>query len=214
MIHCIGDSHSAVFSGVDEMTPIWPQRSKDTLPYFRSYRIGAATAYQLATKIPIIDDIIAKAPILKTDKILFIFGEVDVRAHLIKQQIEQQRTLSDVVEECVNRYFEVIKHYKEQGYNVAVFGPIASWHPSKQYTGGPSFGTCEERNIVTSRFNNYLKNFCSDNDIEFTTIFYDMIDLKFITKPEYLDDWEGSHIHLLQKAMPLILNEFKRKNLI
>ena len=31
MIHCIGDSHAAVFSGKDEMVPAWPEQSNDTL---------------------------------------------------------------------------------------------------------------------------------------------------------------------------------------
>jgi hypothetical protein len=56
MIHCIGDSHSAVFSGKEEMQPIWPERSNDITPFFKSYRIGPATAYQLANKKEIINN--------------------------------------------------------------------------------------------------------------------------------------------------------------
>ena len=41
-----------------------------------------------------------------------------------------------------------------------------------------------------------------------------MIDQFNMTKPELLDNWEGSHMHLSQTAMPLILTAFKAKNLI
>jgi hypothetical protein len=34
------------------------------------------------------------------------------------------------------------------------------------------------------------------------------------TKEEFLDDWEGSHMHLSQRAMPTILEKFKTKGLI
>ena len=54
MIHCIGDSHSAVFSGEETMQPEWPILASNKLPNFNSYRIGPATAYQLETKKPII----------------------------------------------------------------------------------------------------------------------------------------------------------------
>jgi hypothetical protein len=41
-----------------------------------------------------------------------------------------------------------------------------------------------------------------------------MVDSENITIPEYLDNWEGSHMHLSQTSMPLILEAFKEKNLI
>ena len=214
MIHCIGDSHSAVFSGKEEMQPIWPQRSDDRTEFFRSYRIGPATAYQLENKIPIIDEIIYNVINKEKDSILFCFGEVDIRAHLIKQIRLQNRGVDEIVKECVDRYFQVLLHYKKLGYDVMAWGPIASWHESKQYTGGPSFGTCLERNIATKEFNRYLEELCNKESIKFVTIFYKMVDSENITIPEYLDNWEGSHMHLSQTSMPLILEAFKEKNLI
>lgn len=214
MIHCIGDSHSAVFSGKEEMQPIWPERSDDKTPFFRSYRIGPATAYQLENKITIINEIISTNVNINTDYVLFCFGEVDIRAHLVKQANLQNISILEIIKECVDRYFKVLLKYKESGVQVIVWGPIASWHDSKQYTGGPSFGTCLERNIVTEQFNIYLEQLCNKNKIKFITLFYKMIDENKITKPEYLDCWEGSHIHLSQTAMPLIIDLFKENNLI
>jgi hypothetical protein len=214
MIHCIGDSHSAVFSGKEEMQPIWPERSDDRTDFFRSYRIGPATAYQLENKIPIINEIINTIVDGENDSILFCFGEVDIRAHLIKQSELQNKPILEIVKECVDRYFQVLMYYKSYGYSVMAWGPIASWHDSKKYTGGPSFGTCLERNTATKQFNEYLEELCNKESIGFVTIFHNMVDENNITIPEYLDNWEGSHMHLSQTSMPLILQAFKEKNLI
>jgi hypothetical protein len=107
MIHCIGDSHSAVFSGEEKMQPEWPEIASNTLPYFKSYRLGPATAYQLENKKHLIDDIISKH-YQENDSLLFCFGEVDIRAHLIKQMSLQNLPLDSIVKECVDKYFSVI----------------------------------------------------------------------------------------------------------
>jgi hypothetical protein len=196
------------------MIPIWPEISNDVLESFRSYRIGPATAYNLHNKIEIINDIIYKRVNRDIDYVLFCFGEVDIRAHLLKQSEIQNLPIVDIVNECVDQYFRVILYYKELGYNSIVWGPIASWNELKPYTGGPSFGSCMMRNDITSLFNKRLEFWCEMYSIKFVTIFHKMIDSNGITNPYYLDDWDGCHIHLNQNAMPLILDEFKNKSLL
>ena len=41
-----------------------------------------------------------------------------------------------------------------------------------------------------------------------------MINDDMTTISEFLDDWEGSHMHLSQRAMPTILKTFEKKGLI
>jgi len=160
MIHCIGDSHSAVFSGEEKMQPTWPEPASNLLPYFKSYRIGPATAYQIANKQPIIESLINSVNLGPDDKLMFCFGEVDIRAHLIKQSKLQDRPVIDLVVECVSRYIEAISYYKKFGVPIMIWGPIASWSDEKKYTGGPSFGTNQERNWVTFSFNTALQMEC------------------------------------------------------
>lgn len=212
MIHCIGDSHSAVFSGEEIMQPEWPIIASNKLPYFKSYRVGPATAYQLENKKQIIDDILSKN-YNDGDSLLFCFGEVDIRAHLLKQMDTQKRCLDDIVKECVDRYFSVILSYKERGINCIVWGPIASWHESRKYNG-PSFGTCVERNLVTKEFNRYVEQLCVENNVGFVTIFYDMVNENNETNTYYLDNWDQSNMHLSQTSMSIILERFKEKGLI
>jgi hypothetical protein len=208
MIHCIGDSHAAVFGGKEDMQPVWPERSDDQMECFRSYRIGPATAYQLYNKIPIIDEIVDSLVNKEKDIILFCFGEVDIRAHLIKQHVIQNRSLEDLIEECVNRYFEVVLHYLNKGFKVAIWGPIASWNDSKPYTG-PSYGTNQQRNAITHLFTKLLVDKGNPFNIPVFSIFEKMLNEDWTTNTYYLDNWNGSHMHLSQTAMPLILEEFK-----
>ena len=209
MIHCIGDSHASIFCGSEHMQPEWPARSKDTLEYFRSYRIGPATAYQLETKRSIINQILRLID-KENDYLLFCFGEVDIRAHLKKQMDLQNRDVKSIVKECVDRYFETIMFYKNQRINVMVWGPIASWDEPKPYPG-PSFGSCLERNEITREFNEYIKFLCEAQGIDFITIFYDMLLENGKTDTKFLDN---SGIHLSDNSIPLILNTFKEKGLI
>jgi hypothetical protein len=145
---------------------------------------------------------------------MFCFGEVDIRAHLIKQSILQNKPVNDLVVECVKRYIDSITYYTKYGVQIIIWGPIASWSDVKKYTGGPSFGTNIERNWVTFAFNVALQLACLDKGFEFVTIFYDMVNDDMSTIPDFLDDWEGSHMHLSQRAMPTILKSFEKRGLL
>jgi len=204
MIHCIGDSHSSIFSGTEVMQPVWPIRSSDRLKNFRSYRIGPATAYQLENKIPILNQILNLVD-KENDSVLFCFGEVDIRAHLKKQIDLQKKSVKEIVKECVGRYFKTILHYKSLGINVMLWGPIASWDTPKPYPG-PSFGSCLERNEITKEFNEYVKTLCESESISFFTIYYDMLLPNGKTNTYYLDK---TGIHLNDNSLELIKNVFK-----
>jgi hypothetical protein len=75
MIHCIGDSHVMVFTGVDEI-----KENNDSLPFFRTHWIGPRTAFNIIDKTDTISRII-KSNVKEGDDILFCFGEIDCRAH-------------------------------------------------------------------------------------------------------------------------------------
>jgi hypothetical protein len=214
MIHCIGDSHSAVFSGEEAMQPCWPEPAANKLPYFKSYRIGPATAYQIQNKQLIIESLLDSINFTSEDNIMFCFGEVDIRAHLIKQSKLQDNPVNDLVIECVNRYINALTYYKKYKVPIIVWGPIASWSEEKQYTGGPSYGTNQERNWITFAFNIALQFACLKEGFQFASIFYQMVNDDMTTISNFLDDWEGSHMHLSQRSIPTILKQFKKLGLI
>ncbi len=190
MIHCIGDSHASVYSGQVEMQPIYPESHNCIIPNIKSYRIGPATAYQLHTKMYIINHIIANY-VKENDFIMFLFGEVDCRVHLPKHKN---------VNECVTRYFNVINNYK----NIIVCGPIAS-SPDNRACEIPHIGTCIERNEITKEFNSLLKEICDNHNIPFITVLDEMLLDDGNTNPDYLAD----QLHASIKIIPLVQEKLK-----
>jgi hypothetical protein len=213
MIYCIGDSHSAFFSGQEKMQPCWPEFSKDIIPYFKTYRIGPATAYQLSRKKTIIKNILQTINFKESDKIMFCFGEVDIRAHLVKHYLLTDESIEDIVKNCVSRYIKSILFYKKYKIDLIVWGPIASWNDKKLYKG-PSFGTNIFRNQVTRIFNDFLKEECKINNLIYVSFFESMLNQDYTTNVDFLDDWEDSHIHLSQNAMPSVIKLFKNNKII
>lgn len=201
-IHCIGDSHSAVFSGEERMQEVLA--SNNTLPQFKSYRIGPATAYNLSSKIGILDSVILPLP--KGSRVMFCFGEVDCRAHIIHQADIQIRSLDAIIKECVNRYFSIFKHYQSLGYQMLAWNVIpSSTNTDLNFDQYPAYGNCQDRNSVARVFNDYLRELCNNNGMRFVSIFDKLVDSNDVTDMSYYMD----HIHLSTRVIPLVLEELR-----
>ena len=216
-IHCIGDSHACFFGGLEKIQPAFFESNfnsrQNKYPFFNSVRIGLFTAYQLDNKRSIIEPFLSNLNMHNDDKILFCFGEIDIRAHLIKQSKLSQRSIDDIVYECVTRYVNAVSYYKKFNRDIIMWGPSASWTDSKPYPVGPqapSYGTNVERNNVTKIFNQYLQKLCEQNNFGYISIFEKMLNPDGTTNPYYIMD----HIHISQTAMPMAIEEFKSKNYI
>ena len=61
------------------------------------------------------------------DIVLMVFGEVDVRAHIVEQSLKQGKHVFHITRDVVNRYWKAIKTVQDDGYTVAVFGCIAGF---------------------------------------------------------------------------------------
>jgi GT2 family glycosyltransferase/cytochrome c-type biogenesis protein CcmH/NrfG len=180
----------------------------DILPYFKTYRLGPHTAYNAILRRNIIEQIIINE-VRQGDLIMFCFGEIDCRAHLIKQSELQNKPLKAVVTECVDRYFKIFEVAKQYGF------PLMAWNvpPSSlediEYGEYSTYGSCKQRNEVTQLFNELLKRRCDEYGVIFLSIFDKLLDKDRLTNTYYLLD----SIHLSQKVMPLILEEMERKGI-
>lgn len=206
-LYCIGDSHVSFFAGVDAVQPLWPERSVDRLPCFRSFRLGAVLAYNLCdwnTRMRGRENLFAvlHAAVPSGSPILLSFGEIDCRAHLLHQAERQSRPIEEVVGDCVSRYQAVIREVKEKGFPVIVWQAVPSTRANiSNNTEFPAYGTCHQRNEVTSLFNGKLAIWCAEEEIPFVSIFGSLVDDKGLTRMEYYMD----EIHLSQRAMPLAI---------
>jgi hypothetical protein len=212
MIYCIGDSHVSFFSGNNRMVNAWPDTSNDSLPFFKTYRLGPVLAYSLSKEksrtmgrqklFEVLDTI------PKGSKLLFVFGEIDCRLHLLRQANESGTSVEDVVETSVQRYISVLKEVQTLGYRVMIWHVIPSTKFKIKDKSNPTYGTCLERNDVTQIFNNFLHKYAQKEGIEELSIYNKLIDDNNVTKMYYYYD----AIHLSQRAMPFVIEELAAKS--
>lgn len=214
MIHVIGDSHCCIFSG-QEAFRLWNDEDRlknDILPEFRTYRIGPATAFQLDRKLVLLETILSQF-VKPGDIVMPCCGEVDCRAHLLKQAAVQRLPIDQIVQICVDKYYNTLLQLKTWAeYNrckLAVWGPIASKPDSIEYDG-PFQGTCADRNNATRLFTNKLREACVGAGITFGSVFEKMVDENSNTKVQYI----SSYIHSSLLTIPLIYDEAKAIGLL
>ena len=219
MIYIIGDSHGSVFCGRDHIQPQWGfcytnkcglMRDKSLVnefiqdnKNFYSIRSGIQLAYNMNNNIDLIDSLIKDNDISKDANIIFFcYGEIDIRAHVGFQADLQDKHHSEINAIIIHNYIKFLNYYKNLGYSVGAYGPIATTIDNLNYY--PRYKDCITRNEITRDFNNQLKTTCEDNDILFRSIFEYMIDEDGSTKPECLMD----QLHASQHCMKYIMEQF------
>jgi len=213
VIHCIGDSHAGFFTGRDS---IFPDHSEARpLPFFKVYHLGPVLAYNLPESgtstggreklFALLEDEIPDGGWVMT-----IFGEIDCRAHLLRQAEKQGRALGELAAECASRYFQVAREIQERGFFVIVYNAIPSRPEKSSWAEGreaefPTYGTQAQRNAAVRAFNDVLRKLCAADSVPFLENFDLLVDISGKPRPEYFMD----KIHLAQTAMPLTLERLQ-----
>lgn len=216
MIHCIGDSHTSFFTGFDKIQPEYPNIGYGAISNVITYRIGAPLAYNLCEENSKSDSNMKLFQIVhkldpKKDILILSFGEIDCRAHLLKQMMLKDRDLNFVVNECIERYGSVIRKLRSMGFVVCVWNAI----PTAMGMEGelheyPYFGNYIERNKLTSEFNRQLMEGCAKFDYQYYGVFGKIIKADWSTNEKYYFD----KIHLNNLLLPNVLRKIKSKNKI
>ncbi len=220
----IGDSHVNFFSGHEllEYTPIgydmhWC-RTINKLPLtalhigpglaYNSFKYNTTSRFREKTEFMLTNHIIPGS------KILVTLGEVDCRAHVFKQAEKQGRDYHDIIDDITDNYIMFLKHINDLGFSVGCWGPIAAQsdnvpiHPDDPY---PKSGDEISRNKATEYFNERMRILCRNSDIEFLSIFHELIDNEYRTRNEY---FASDRVHLSQSAMPLAIPVLKEHGYI
>jgi len=209
--HCIGDSHVSVFTGKDIVSSGHPC-PQDSLPPFRTYRIGGYLAYSFGNPahevVSKVMSIVQGLP--KEDRIMLSFGEIDCRVHLVKQAKAQGRIIGDVAGEAADRYAGFAGNLMDSGRDVMLFAPPPTCNHDdpearvSEENPYPHLGTTRERNEATEAFTARLRHHFPKGVV--LSVFRELVNLDMTSKGEYLRDG----VHLSQKAMPLILEAYER----
>ena len=191
MIYCFGNSHVNFFT--DDHPETNNRWTCDSAGIFTSYCIGPVIAYNFTKNhLPKVLQILSSNKNFNFDEdyVMIVIGEVDCRWHLPKQINDQNRQMEEVVEECVNRFFESFFILREKGYKFIGWGG----HPSttaghSNNMDSPVFGDCKSRNKISSHFKNIYKQKCLENNIPFISILEDLIDDDGLTRMDFFRDY-------------------------
>ena len=191
MIILIGDSHTEAFY------------DKEMEPYFRKIHISLATAYNSFKHISYIEEHLRLFDIKKPtqginydvdkekDYMFFCFGEIDIRCHLGFKSEENNTSPKKEILKCFSRYSETLEYFANKGYNIGIYGPIASGKSQRTADGYKSYKDYKARNFITNIFNRELINYCDKKGFKFKTLFYQMCD-----DPNYDSYFAEDQLHL------------------
>ncbi len=208
----LGDSHVNFFSGHEQLsyTPIgygmyWCKTINE-LP-ITALHIGSGLAYNTCkygttSRFRERTEFMLDNHIKPGSHLLVTLGEVDCRAHVLKQADLQKRDYHEIVDDITNNYIEFLKYIKNRGFIVGCWGPVASQSddvkisPEDNY---PRYGSEVQRNKVTEYFNRRMESLCKAEDILFLSLFDRLIDSGYKTKTAY---YAEDGVHLSQAILP------------
>lgn len=207
-LYFLGDSHVGMFSGFDKIQPIWPKKHINRWSHFKTFRLGAHTAYNLANQSGDSYKLLLSAlkTIRKGSVVVLSYGEIDCRVHLIKQSLVQGKDLKLVVDNCAVRYFSVVKKIQKLGYKVIIFEPIATSPVFINYQEFVTFGSMRERNLVTALFNLKLRSLSKAHGIPVVTVNHKLLNSDMTTNHEYYFD----PIHVSSSAVGFCISQINK----
>ena len=221
-IFVVGNSHAHFFTMSPPGTKLWSDKYLVTTInnqewQFHSCSIGPTTAWSFAKKhFPNMLAALQVTDASDGDYILVPVGEVDCRLHLPRQAFIQNRDISDIVSECLDKFFRVFLALRDLGYNPIAWGG----HPSsadgieeedKEY---PKYGDVIYRNEISKIWSSGLKERCSINKIIYASILEDLIDESGKPRPGIFQD--GCHLanntNLFSFAAEKIVQAIEKSN--
>lgn len=207
MFYVLGDSHALAFSGIEKSPNELPVRkwvlSQNKI--FNAINVGPFLAFNLSKsdKKNIIENILLDVPI--GSKVIFCFGEIDCRAHLVNQAKKQSRSIKDVAYECASAYLSFVKNITRDKFEPSIWNVIPAYEVSKN-SQFPYRGKLEERLLAIMSFNDRL----SKGNFPFISITNSLNSDNKLPKRYYIDT-----LHLNPKIVtPLIIKKMKEIKLL
>ena len=214
-IPIIGDSHVRFVAGKDEhgdfedegICPVYD----GFCAKFVGWHLGPGLAFNVnreGTKTRArekIERILDSGKVKSGSHVMFSFGEIDCRSHVVRQSEKLGKPMTNVIDDVCSSYVSMLERVAKRGFRPMVWAPFASTRLS--YWGDqehPVYGTYEARNEAISLFNNQMRTECSKRKFVFVNISDDIKNAQGeVDQMFFADD-----IHLSQKARPLLRKRF------
>lgn len=211
----VGDSHSSFFSGDNAIVKDFKESNLYGMN-FHVYHLGPVLATSLVERQ---STLMAREKVLKIlaqekpdswNGVIFTFGEIDCRFHIIKRLDREDVTLTSSVSYSITitvlRYFSFLLEVALLGYRPIVWGPVASNSHAVTNPNWPNYGTTRERNIITQEFSKQLASLCETKGIPFLSLLPDLLTETMDTRQDFYFD--GGHLgqNAWFVALPLFAN--------
>lgn len=212
-IHVFGDSHSYFcFSNNGQRDYIFSYNSLE-IP-FAVHWLGPKTMYSIGK-----NGLDLRAYGLQDgDVVVFTFGEIDARCHVIKQRDEKGRAIDEILDSLVANYFDVINQNRKV--LDVTFVVMEVMPPTNQSFNPevPIYGSIQDRVAVTCELNRRLKIACVENEVKFLEIYNICARQDGTLNPKMSDGFVHIHMnynfHVKQKLMSLLLRRKLMKLLV
>ncbi|MGC3960870.1 MAG: hypothetical protein QM813_23935 [Verrucomicrobiota bacterium] len=191
VLHVLGDSHTAFFSGVEGLkfysgrgifTGFFRRRFisayTELLPVFRVFHTGASTAwsadvYGFASRTREKIEALLRKDIPVRGSVLLVYGEIDCRWH-IPRSVLAGKTIAAAVGETVTRFLPLPVRLARAGYDVTVWQPpgvtVAEPTPPEANHPLPTSGPQQLRLDITRAYCEQLAAACARENIRCTGI--------------------------------------------
>ena len=181
VLHVVGDSHvlncftlNAAIGCRANVLVRTSDVSHTRVPYAHqfSHHLGSRTMHSAGRRGALLT--VAKDCGVKAgDAVVWVFGEIDARSHILRQQAEHGRTLDEVIGTLARDYISGILEVERvyDGVRSAVFAPIPPLdNPGYSSDDFPVHGSIEERIGATRQLRAALAALCDRHGILFLDV--------------------------------------------
>lgn len=182
-IHIIGDSHSFFSFSPVPLVPghggyphqflynFYRDDEHIAVP-FHIHWIGPRTMHRVGRDgLEFLN--LKKFRIKKNDYVVFVFGEIDIRCHVLKHRDTQKICLEEIISRLVYAYINTIVINRDlYGIRGIIFGVVPPTN-SVFNPEFPTYGSLEERIVATKMLNAHLEKLCKDYNLFFLNVYDD-----------------------------------------
>lgn len=174
-IHTFGDSHSNFG---------WP-------PGIAKHWLGPILCYSFG-KDPFGRCDLRKYPLKDNDTLIFCFGEIDCRCHIIKhctEEISYEEIIKDLVENYLKAIQTVVSSTNKKFRHICVFNVVPPIRKAlrRQNPQFPFLGSDEERLAYVRYFNSCVKGKCEEMGFLFLDVYEKYSDEEGFLNTKYSD---------------------------
>ena len=213
----MGDSHSCFFSGNENLSLIPMKNDISTCNQNNEYpftvlHLGPCLAYNsdrygsqnmLREKVEWLENNF----LCEGSTIIMSLGEIDIRTQVYKHASTDDESYKNVIEEILSHYKNLLIWLRDKGYRIVCYGPIGSLKdsaPNDDYR--PRVGNEIQRNRAGRYYNQKLEELCQENELEFFTLFYSMVNEDNLTDVAFLGEDE---FHLGQFGYQIAIDKLR-----